>query len=52
MACNLTQAAAPLMAAFGADRAAAGDFAPTPYQTADARHVYARAAALVRGYYA
>lgn len=52
VAMNGAQAASPILAAYTAEAAAAGEFESTPYQTADARHGYGRAADLVRKYVA
>lgn len=54
IAVDWERATAPIMVAYGADRAAGGDFHPTPYQTADTSYRgmwnVRRAAELVREY--
>lgn len=52
VAMNGAQAASPILVAYTAEDAAAGEFEHTPYQTADARHRYGEAKALIRRYVA
>lgn len=50
VAMNGSQASAPILIAYSAEDAAAGEFQHTPYQTADAGHSYGRAKSLIRRY--